>query len=96
MKEAALDLIDWSLEDISPDADHKIHLKMGIEREGYFMPPTSDEFWDDVDSYYSGVKTGGIKIGKIHALLMKKFTEHMIAKVANDGHTPERIYVEDC
>lgn len=39
LKEAALDLLQLSLADLSPDKQHILHLKMGIEREGHFLPP---------------------------------------------------------
>lgn len=39
LKEDALDLLEAALSDLSPDDDHKLHLQMGIEREGHFVPP---------------------------------------------------------
>jgi hypothetical protein len=36
-REDALDLMQWALDDISPDAKHRLTLKMGIEREGHFI-----------------------------------------------------------
>lgn len=43
LKVDALDLLEWALDDISPDPKHRIHIKMGLEREGHFIPETFKE-----------------------------------------------------
>lgn len=42
LKEDALDLLSSALDELSPSDQHKLHLKMGIEREGNFIPTSKD------------------------------------------------------
>ena len=39
LKSDAFALLDWAMQDISPDAAHHIHMKTGIEREVTCVPP---------------------------------------------------------
>jgi len=86
LKEAALDLLEQSLADISPDADHPIHIKMGIEREGHFIPPDGKENHPLIsyDNWRMDREESGIKLA--NALYMRLSRE--IAEL-------ERIYHDD-
>jgi hypothetical protein len=86
LKEDALDLLESSIEDVSPDPSHPIRMKMGIEREGHFICPQMRPLKPDEKPY-----DWEDEIAKPHYKLIEKleaaFSEHpefMLERIYHD------------
>ncbi|NBX03601.1 MAG: hypothetical protein EBR02_06030 [Alphaproteobacteria bacterium] len=88
MKEDALELIDWALEDVSPDPQHKIHLKMGIEREGRFISPAARKMPDGMtmDTWVNENKQATETIAKTLGKKLKRIPNFEKVYCDESGH----------
>lgn len=85
LKEAAFDLLQWSLDDISPSEDKRIHLEMGIEREGHFIPPKMKRLWHYERDDWIDKKTG----------LLEELADDLTSRLPKaGGKNLERIYLD--
>jgi hypothetical protein len=97
LKEQALDLIDWVFADMSPDEKHMLSLKVGIEREGHFLPHLTDVFWQEASHPYVAKEAmPDTEFAAVHNPRMESMAEILEKAVRRSGEQPERVYAETC
>lgn len=72
-KQKAIGLLEWALDDISPDREHRLHMKVGIEREGSFIDPQLKDLgkFENIHDWFSRSQAKIKRMAAIMELDMK-------------------------